>query len=143
MEKDNKAAGLPVSPPVKPEGPQGTGSRERDIVTVRLIIESAREMAKRSRELYKPALERAGFAPAAILQELQIRMELVMDCYLTGVAEFIKMVCGEFAPEPWREDYSHEERLLELLRTFPLEVPAIQSLESQQEPNPGTQGGQK
>ena len=54
------------------------------------------------------------------MDEQQHRMSLVMDCYLTGVAETLKMLHGDNEPEPWADDYEHETRLCELLTKYDL-----------------------
>lgn len=41
--------------------------------------------------------------------------DVVADSYMTGAEEMLKMLMGDFTPEPWSEDYDHEARLTELL----------------------------
>jgi hypothetical protein len=48
-------------------------------------------------------------------QLIEQRMEIVADAYLTGAAEILKMLRGDFEPEPWGDDYQHEPRIAELL----------------------------
>ena len=96
-------------------------------MTARTIIEAARNMARKSRDAYEPGVRKAMEAQfcvppelieTAVAHELQNRMELVMDCYLTGAAEILKLLHGDATPEPWSDDYDHEKRLTELLKQF-------------------------
>jgi hypothetical protein len=101
-------------------------------LSARTIIEAARRRARESRDLYLPAL-RAAFPQADkgfLREEILIRMDLVVDCYLTGAAEMLKMLHGDMEPESWEDDYEHEERLRELLARY-----AVQSPNSPQEPS--------
>jgi hypothetical protein len=92
------------------------------------VIEAARLHARESRDLLLPAAE--GFieqikAPEFTKREtllgfLQQRMDLVMDCYLTGAAEMLKRLNGDTIPEPWAEEYNHQARLTELLKKYDL-----------------------
>ena len=52
--------------------------------------------------------------------EIQSRMNLVMDCYLTGAAEMLKALHGDLEMEPWADQYDHEKRLTELLTQYGL-----------------------
>ena len=83
------------------------------IVTSRDVIEGARRMARASRDAMIPALRSAGAINAD--QLIKERMGIVMDSYLTGAAEMLKMLRGDFDPEPWEDDYQHEPRIAELL----------------------------
>lgn len=87
------------------------------------IIEAARDLARKSRDVAAPFLEeqlaKLAVPQAArdglLAKELQARGNLVMDCYLTGCAEMLKRLQGDSAPEPWSDDFDHEARLAELL----------------------------
>ena len=91
------------------------------------VIEAARHLARLSRDEMMPALteqckmiERFYGAAAAKQnhqEQQKARMDLVLDCYLTGAAEMLKRLNGDKEPEPW-EVYDHEERLAELLRHY-------------------------
>jgi hypothetical protein len=82
------------------------------------IIEASRDMARTSRDMLAPALRTAP--PDLIKLELQSRMNLVMDCFNTGAATMLKMLHGDTRPEPWSDNYDHEERLRGLLEQFGL-----------------------
>jgi hypothetical protein len=84
------------------------------------IVEAARDMARKSRDLMAPTLAAANLPPEVAADTLRNRMEIVMDCYLTGAEEMLRRLHGDSDPEPWREDYDHETRLRELLRKYDL-----------------------
>ena len=88
-------------------------------VKPRAIVEAARIYGvRKSRNLITPSLVDQPINIAIAL--VQHRRELVMDCYLTGVEEMLRLLHGDAEPEPWREDYDHEERLRELLNQYGL-----------------------
>lgn len=89
-------------------------------VRPRQIIEASRNMARNSRDYMIPELKKLGVTEAQARSQITARMDLVLDCYLTGAAEMLKMLFGDFEPEPWAEEYDHESRLRELLTRYGL-----------------------
>ena len=92
-------------------------------MTARELIEASRHLARLSRDEMLPQLQKSlKGLPDAIRNDLypryqEQRMNLVMDCYLTGCAETLKHLMGNTEPEPW-ETYEHEARLNQLLAEF-------------------------
>ena len=97
----------------------------------RELVEKSRVLAALSRDEMLPDLQAVcrniisqGGKRSTVnrysMDEQQHRMSLVMDCYLTGVAETLKMLHGDTEPEPWADDYKHETRLCELLTKYDL-----------------------
>jgi len=93
-------------------GPQALDPRQ--------VIEASRNMARHSRDYMIPELKKLGVTEAQARSQITARMDLVLDCYLTGAAEMLKMLFGDFESEPWTEEYDHEVRLRELLATYGL-----------------------
>jgi len=60
----------------------------------------------------------------AYAREIENRMILVMDCYLTGAAEMLKLLHGDNEDEPFEDFYDHEGRLRELLTDYGLLNPS-------------------
>ena len=97
-------------------------------ISPRQIIEAGRVLAGQSRDQYATPLHRAiaqsniprNQRDAAFVQEMHNRMNLVMDCFNTGAAMMLKILHGDATPEPWSEEYSHENRLRELLTQYGL-----------------------
>lgn len=97
-------------------------------VTAREFIEHSRDLARRSRDLMTPALVKAArFMPGSdeqrkawVEENLRNRMEIVQDCYLTGVEETIRRLHGDSKSEEWKEDFDHEARITELLTKYGL-----------------------
>lgn len=100
-------------------------------VSGRMIVEAAARLAKESVEVMRPGLEMsaqrvekmtgAAMAEKFRNEQIETRTELVTDSYLTGAAEAIKMLAGDFEHEPWVEDTRgtyHEKRLDELLQKY-------------------------
>jgi len=96
----------------------------------RALIEASRHLARLSRDQMMPGLlEQLKSFPDAFRKEMskkfqEARMELVMDCYLTGCAEMLKHLMGDPSPEPWAE-YDHESRLDELLAQYRQRQPEV------------------
>jgi hypothetical protein len=86
------------------------------------FIERSRIFARKSRDLMLPALrEQAAELPVAVREEFIVgmvrnRMEIVQDCYLTGVEEVLSRLLGSLDSEPWADDFDHEKRITELLQ---------------------------
>jgi len=94
-------------------------------VNSRDVIEGSRRFARQSNKLMIESvisldaplpLKNAMISPQAQSE----RMNLVMDCFNTGAAEMLKLLHGDNSPEPWTEDYNHEERLKTLLESYGL-----------------------
>ena len=94
--------------------------------TAREFIEWSRELARKSRDLMLPSLrtELAAMRLAGVKEEdvkkfsehaQNHRMDLVMDCFLTGDDD----------PDQWKEDFDHEARLRELFERFHLKRGSI------------------
>ena len=85
------------------------------------FIQRSRIFARKSRDLMLPALrEQAAELPVDVRQEfiggmVRNRMEIVQDCYLTGVEEVLSRLLGSFDPEAWADDFDHKKRISELL----------------------------
>ena len=91
---------------------------KKNELSARGIVEAARNFTRRGRD------ERISGAdwkrlqmvsPSAAGRDLEIYMELVLDSYLTGAAETLKLLQGDTEPELWADDYNHQERLEVLL----------------------------
>jgi hypothetical protein len=97
-------------------------------LNVRDIIEAARDLARQSRDLMLPSLRAEAQRMGTLLpnpnkwivDQVQHRMNLVMDCYLTGCEEMLRRLHGDTTPEHWEEDYDHEACLAELLNEYGL-----------------------
>lgn len=94
-------------------------------VNPRDIIEGSRRLARQSRDMLITSVMSLPINDKAkgILvnrESQEARMELVMDCYNTGAAEMLKLLHGDNSPEPWDDNYNHEERLKELLTKYGL-----------------------
>lgn len=108
----------------KPDGVRALNARD--------FIEAARNLARKSRDLMFPSLleeaRKAGIPSDQRLiwigQNVQNRMEIVMDCYLTGVEETLRRLHGDTEPEPWADDYDHEARITDLLQKYGTAVSA-------------------
>jgi len=100
----------------------GAGNAQLYAIHPRDIIEASRDMARASRDMLAAGLE--SVLPVGseklIAAELQARMNLVMDCFNTGAAMMLKMLHGDARPEPWSDNYDHEERIAHLLSDFGL-----------------------
>lgn len=96
-----------------------------DPINPRDIIEGSRRLARMSRDIMAKSILNLdipdSIKKAMLSKESQEeRMNLVMDCYNTGAAEMLKLLHGDSSPEPWEDEYSHEERLAELLKKYGL-----------------------
>lgn len=74
----------------------------------RAVIEAARRMAEQGRA-------KCWITPPRTNQGMD---GLVAWAYLMGAVSMLKILMGDFTPEPWTEDYDHEARLTELLNQF-------------------------
>lgn len=104
-------------------------------ITVEKLIEKARHLARLSRDemLGSLRIEMIKMRAAGAKEEdvsaygrvaQESRMDIVMDCYLTGCAEMLKMIHGDDEPEPWAQ-YAHSDRIGELIAKYssdPLQV---------------------
>jgi hypothetical protein len=87
-------------------------------MTARDLIEAGRNFTRKSNRLYVEGLRHAGYPAGAVNEEVQRRGNVVLDSYLTGAAEALKLLAGDRTPEPFSEDYDHEKRLDELLQLY-------------------------
>jgi hypothetical protein len=119
--------------PLPPAGGEGRGEGVGGVLSVhpRQIIEGSRNLARKSRDLMLPELKRLWRNKVpniennlAYAAEIEKRMDLVMDCYLTGAAEMLKLLHGDSDAEPFEDVYDHEGRLRELLTDYGLLNPS-------------------
>lgn len=119
----------PLPPANSDETAQGVGGVRA--IHPRQVIEGSRNLARKSRDYMLPELKRLWRNKIpntennlAYAREIEKRMDLVMDCYLTGAAEMLKLLHGDSEPEPFEDVYDHEGRLRELLTDYGLLNPA-------------------